>query len=177
MNKIKTVIGVIVLVLIAFTCVVYAQGPDRTGPMRMHNAGPSKGGMHMGPGFEMKFWENEKIREDLQLSEDQVATLEKISNVAKEEYIELRAKTEKAHLRMEQALKADTIDRKAVLKDAEGISVLRSQMFISKIETMLDIKEVLTADQVEQLEALRSKCGPPPAKSRGGRGFDRPPND
>lgn len=175
MNKIKFIIGATVFAVIALALVAYAQGPQPPGSMGMQGFAHPKGGRPAGLGFGPKFWQDANISEELQLSEKQVAALESIDLATMEEKISLRAKIEKANLRLEQLLKADSIDRDGIIKQADVITTLQGEMFMNSLNTALDIREILDEGQIEKLESMRPECGPRSNHHKGGNFPDRPP--
>ena len=94
----------------------------------------------------------------LQLSSDQTAALEKIFARSKPKLIDLRADLEKKQFEYEQAMQSDPVDRKAVEAKIEARETARGalQKELSMME--LDMKQVLTPEQREQLSRMRENA-------------------
>jgi Spy/CpxP family protein refolding chaperone len=129
---------------------------------------------------EGKWWKRPRIAQELQLTSEQDAQLEKIFVKSKPRLIDLRADLEKKQFEYEQAMQGDTVDRKAVeakieaREDARG----RLQKELSLME--LDMKQVLKPDQRERLMRIREENRQRLQEQRrrfreGGSDLDRPP--
>ena len=107
---------------------------------------------------EGKWWKRPVVARQLQLSSDQTASLEKIFARSKPKLIDLRADLEKKQFDYEQAMQADTADRKAIEAKIEAREQARAalQKELSMME--LDMKQVLTPDQRERLSRMRENA-------------------
>jgi Spy/CpxP family protein refolding chaperone len=107
---------------------------------------------------EGKWWKRPRIAQELQLTADQSAALEKIFARSKPNLIDLRADLEKKQFAYDQAMQSDTADRKQV----EGLIETREQARAALQKELslmeLDMKQVLTPDQREKLVRMRDNA-------------------
>jgi Spy/CpxP family protein refolding chaperone len=107
---------------------------------------------------EGKWWRRPRIAQELQLSRDQAAELEKIFARSKPKLIDLRADLEKKQFDYDQAMLDEKADRKAIESKIEVREQARAalQKELSLME--LDMKQVLKPDQRERLMRLRENA-------------------
>jgi Spy/CpxP family protein refolding chaperone len=105
-----------------------------------------------------KWWKRPRIAQELQLSRDQAAELEKIFARSKPKLIDLRAELEKKQFDYDQAMLDEKADRKAIETKIEVREQARAalQKELSLME--LDMKQVLKPDQREKLMRLRENA-------------------
>lgn len=99
----------------------------------------------------------EKIRDELELTEEQIDQMRELKYEHRLAAIDLRAELGKEKLEMEQLMTADDFDRDAIYKQAEKVAELEKQLNLMRIESKLDAMEILTAEQREEFEELRSQ--------------------
>jgi len=105
-----------------------------------------------------KWWKRPRIAQELQLSRDQAAELEKVFARSKPKLIDLRADLEKKQFDFDQAMLDEKADRKAIEAKIEAREQARAalQKELSLME--LDMKQVLKPDQRERLMRLRENA-------------------
>jgi Spy/CpxP family protein refolding chaperone len=104
-----------------------------------------------------KWWKRPRIAQELALSSDQEAQLEKIFAHSKPRLIDLRADLEKKQFDYEQAMQADATDRKAVEAKIEAREEARARLQKELALMELDMKQVLKPEQRERLMRLREE--------------------
>lgn len=104
-----------------------------------------------------KWWKQPRIAQELALTPEQDAQLEKIFAKSKPRLIDLRADLEKKQFDYEQAMEGDSIDRKAVEAKIEAREAARARLQTEFALMELDMKRVLKPDQRERLMRLREE--------------------
>ena len=107
---------------------------------------------------EGKWWKRPRIVQELQLTSAQDAQLEKIFAKSKPRLIDLRADLEKKQFEYEQAMQADTVDRKAVEAKIEAREEARARLQTELSLMELDMKQVLKPEQREHLMRMREEA-------------------
>jgi Spy/CpxP family protein refolding chaperone len=106
---------------------------------------------------EGKWWKRPRIAQELALSPDQDAELEKIFARSKPRLIDLRADLEKKQFEYEQAMQAESADRKVVEAKIEAREEARARLQKELASMELDMKQVLKPEQRERLMRLREE--------------------
>ncbi len=112
-------------------------------------------------------WRNPKITEELGLTDEQVEKLKDADFAFREKKMELKYQLNRLSLQMEKAFTKDAVDEAAVRQLAEKISDLRGKLFTRKIESRLEIRKLLSADQLKKLKTLRFQSKSRRGKMRG----------
>jgi Spy/CpxP family protein refolding chaperone len=103
---------------------------------------------------------------ELGLTEQQRDRIEAIHDTQRRGGIELRKDLELAQLDMQKLMRADAPDRRAIETHIDRIAGLRAQLHKARVNTMLDVRSVLTPQQRQKLEQLRER-GPQAGAERG----------
>jgi Spy/CpxP family protein refolding chaperone len=127
-----------------------------------------------------KWWKRPRIAQELQLTSEQDAQLEKIFVKSKPRLIDLRADLEKRQFEYEQAMQGETVDRKTVEAKIEAREEARARLQKELSLMELDMKQVLKPEQRERLMRLREENQQRLQERRrrfreGDSDFDRPP--
>lgn len=104
-----------------------------------------------------KWWKRPRIAQELQLTSEQDAQLEKIFVKTKPRLIDLRADLEKKQFDYDQAMQGDTVDRKAVEAKIEAREDARARLQKELSLMELDMKQVLKPEQRERLMRIREE--------------------
>jgi Spy/CpxP family protein refolding chaperone len=91
------------------------------------------------------------MKDELELTEDQVEKLKTMKMERQKRAINDKAAVEILELELKELLSEETIDIKAVDGKIDRIASLKAKMHKDKIHTMVDSKNVLTAEQKEKL--------------------------
>ena len=113
-------------------------------------------------------WRNPQIVEKLKLTESQVKQLRDLDFSHRETVLPLKSQIESNRLKMDKAMSADMVDRKAVLTAAKKIADLKGKIFVQTTEARLAVKKILTDDQINELKDLsrqKRKHGPRPPRN------------
>jgi Spy/CpxP family protein refolding chaperone len=103
-----------------------------------------------------KWWQSERFQRELQLTADQISRIEDVFQAA---LPELRQQ-KKALDRLENDLSRliDTsADEAAVMREADRVEAVRSELSKARTRMLLRIRRVLTADQRVRLAALHDE--------------------
>ena len=159
MKKVKILtLLTIIISLILLTNAFAQEGPPRGGMGR-----PAKGkiGMpHKGGGrHEWSWWHNDKIIEELDLSDKQLEKLEKIKNNTKKKMIKLGADMETRNIDLMEAFGDSDFSESKIKKLINEIADLKAEMYKVGVLARLDGAKVLTKDQRKKLKSLKMKRG------------------
>ncbi len=152
----KTKFGVALLTLVS--AIGVAQGPPQ-GP------GPGPGGPEAGKRVmiyrrEMgAWWKNSKIAEKLNLNDSQIKQLEDAFYQHRLKLVDIGAAMEKADMKLNQMLDADTVDESAVNAQVDQVLAARGQMEREFTAMNLNFRKILTLDQWKQLRAMHGETG------------------
>ena len=95
------------------------------------------------------------MKAEIGLNQDQVDKIEKMSLVFQESVIKRMADTKVKELKLANYLQGDKIDRKVVEKMVKEISELKTGLQIDRIYYLLDIRGLLTPEQIAKAEELK----------------------
>ena len=134
-------------------------------------------------GNEGRWWNNPRIVEQLKLTDDQQKAMDQIFYDHRTRLIDLHASLEKAELAMQQLMKADQPDQKAMEAQIEKVVAARGDMERANSRFLLAVRLKLTPDQWKQLRESRGlgMAAPAPSKpmqqfrDRKGKGVAPPP--
>lgn len=114
------------------------------------------GGAELGLGRQLagRFWSNPAVQSELGLTADQVSTLETLQTKLQEDMIDLGADIKKAHLAVEQTMRAERFNLSAAKQAADDLSQAQLRLTYRRLEHHAAVKGVLTADQVAKLQTL-----------------------
>lgn len=96
-----------------------------------------------------------KHKDELGLSQDQVAKIEKMRDAFMESHIKQQADIKIKEMKLRSAIQKDKIDRKEVEKMIRDIAKQRTDMQIDRMNYLLDVKSVLTDEQIKKIEEFR----------------------
>lgn len=109
-------------------------------------------------GIDGKWWKRPRIAQELQLSAEQTAELEKIFARSKPKLIDLRADLEKKQFDYDQAMLEEKVDRNAIETKIEAREGARAALQKELALLELDMKQVLKPEQRERLMRLRENA-------------------
>lgn len=101
---------------------------------------------------EGKWWRNEDVIRELQLTEDQQKKLEKIFYNHLEKVTDLRAKVEKEELKLKELLDQKTIDEKEAFSQVERLLDARKEMEKIRAELFLKVRTILNYEQWQKVK-------------------------
>jgi Spy/CpxP family protein refolding chaperone len=95
----------------------------------------------------------------LELTEDQVADLEKLSYDTRLQLIDLESDLEKAQLEMKRLMQDGSDDISAVKKQLRSLSEKKLGIQEIKLENLFEAKKILTDDQKQKIRATHPRMG------------------
>ncbi len=98
--------------------------------------------------------QNDRVKTELGLSDQQVTQLRKIVVDTEKSAIQTRAQLAVRGIELREMLRGDNPDRAAIEKKVQEISDLRGQMMKQHIEALLQAKSVLTPEQQKKIETF-----------------------
>ena len=91
------------------------------------------------------------------MTEDQVAAIEKMRTAQKENRIQREADLKVLQLEFDSYLKEEKINRAKLEKMVRKIAQLRTDMQIETINHLLDLRELLTAEQLSKIDEFKKE--------------------
>jgi Spy/CpxP family protein refolding chaperone len=144
-----------IFLLIGFFLVPTVVFAFRGGPGKSERGmGMPRKGMQGGSFF---IWNNAKIVEELELSDEQIGKLKEADFAMKENHLELRSQLNRLNLELQKAFSEETVNDPEVLEMANKMAEIRSKMFMDRVEARLKMTKILTDDQYKKLETLQQR--------------------
>ena len=140
-------------------CPTGAEGCKMTRPMAQQAGmqGGMQGGMRGGmqaskqgmlnPGMMM----NPVRLKALGATDEQIKALETVKTESEEQSITLKANLDKAQLKLREAMKADTIDKKAVMEAVDAVGAARTEQFKAEITSQLKAREIIGPELMKKM--------------------------
>ncbi len=96
-----------------------------------------------------------KMKDKIELSEKQVAKIEALKRSLDENGIRAEADIKLMELKLKNYLKSDSIKRSELEKLIRNVSGLKTDMHVAHINYLLDLKELLSAEQIAKIEEAK----------------------
>jgi len=162
MKKIVTFVTILALVAGISTAALAQRGAGR-----MMGPGPDGKGNCDHPGFRGPGMILH-MKAELDLTDDQVAKMQKINFAHQETMIDMKAELRKAQLKMRQEELADNPDKLKVLSAAREVNTIKGKMQEERIGHRFQMRELLNPEQLEKLKKSGFNChGDGPGFGRG----------
>jgi Spy/CpxP family protein refolding chaperone len=176
--------------LAAFVLCSLGAGAQAPRIQRVQNFGPKRPPVQQAlgaQGAEGRFWNNQRMIDQLKLTDDQRKTMDQVYYDSRSKLIDLHANVDKAELALQELMGADQPDQKAMEAQIDKIAAARSELFRANSRFLLNIRMKLTPDQWKQLRSARGNSmmgpnGPGPQgpgnmrrNGRDGKGAPAPP--
>lgn len=98
-----------------------------------------------------------KMKDDIGLDADQVVKIEKLQELQEEVTIKRTADIKALELKLNSSLKEKKVNRAKVEKQIREIAALRTDMMVEHIDHLLDLKELLTGEQLVKIDRLKKE--------------------
>jgi len=152
MTKKLILLAAAILMVVSFSVDLQAQNRGHRGMMKHSRFGIHMAEKNMFPAHMLL-----RFKDEIGLSEAQVGKLEKMQEQFEEKSIRSKADVEVKQMKIQSYLKNDKIDRKVLEKMIRDTATLKTDIQIERMNYMLDIKSVLTADQLNKIETLKKE--------------------
>jgi len=96
-----------------------------------------------------------KFKDEIGLTDEQVAKIGKMQDAYQEAAIKKQADVKVQELKLNSYLKEDKVDRGKMEKMIRAIAQMRTDSQIDHINYLLDLKDVLTPEQVKKIDELK----------------------
>ncbi len=96
-----------------------------------------------------------KVKDEIGLTGEQIDKIEKMQEVYQETAIKKQADIKVQELKLSSYLKEDKVDRGKMEKMIRSIAKMRTDSQIDNINYLLDVKDVLTPEQVKKVDELK----------------------
>jgi len=98
-----------------------------------------------------------RFKDEIGLTENQVDKIEKLQEQFTEYGIKQKANLKIKEMKFHSYLKKDKVDRKNMETIIREITTMKTDMQIAHMNYLLDLKELLTPEQLEKIETLRKE--------------------
>ena len=102
-----------------------------------------------------KWWYRPGVKDTLQLTPDQIDTINTIWMEHKKRIIDIKGDIGKAYLDLENMMSQPMTDKQGAYKVAERVARLHSQQTENRIKMAIDIRQEISIEQFEKLKGLR----------------------
>jgi len=151
MTKKLTVFVIVGMMLITMNLAADPRGGNRD--MMRH----ARFGIHMAENFLFPGRILLKFKDEINLTPKQVQVIEKMDENYKEAGIRKQADIKILELKLHSYLKKDPVDRKQMEKMIREVAQMRTDMQIDRMNYLLDVKKILTKEQLEKIESLKKR--------------------
>lgn len=117
-----------------------------------------------------RWWNNPKIAEKLNLTEDQRKAMDEIYQQQREKLVDLRATVQKAEIEMEPLVRADQPNESAVMAQIDKVAQARAELEKANARFLFELRAKLTPDQWKQVQEFRQNHEGMRQMRRGGAG-------
>jgi len=101
-----------------------------------------------------KWWYDDSVRQELNLSDDEVKTLEEKYTASRRKMIDLKSEVEKQRFELNVLLGAEDIDREKIMERYEILEQARRKLSRERFEMFLGIRETIGAARFQQLKLM-----------------------
>jgi hypothetical protein len=110
---------------------------------------------HKGMGSPYGFWKNQRIVTMIGLTHEQVDRLKDADFNYRASCLQIHSQLAALKLQEEKAMAETKVKDADVIKIAKDISDLQGKLHVKRVEAQLNLKELLSADQLRKLESNR----------------------
>lgn len=107
-----------------------------------------------------KWWKDPKIAGELDLSKDQVRSIDRIFSSYKKRIFKYQKELRKSEVELKKELQNPNAKKEDVLKLIDGIENTKAAYTRAKVEMYLKVKDVLTSEQVTKLHKIKVRFRP-----------------
>jgi Spy/CpxP family protein refolding chaperone len=152
MTKKLIILSIAVLMLVSFHVTLSAKTGQRRHHKMMRHArfGIMMAEKNLFPAFALL-----KHKEEIGLTQEQVTKIEKMQELHQETFIRKQADIKVKELKFNSFMKQDQINRSKMEKMIREIAKMKTDVQISHINYLLDLKNLLTPEQVQKLEEFK----------------------
>jgi Spy/CpxP family protein refolding chaperone len=104
-----------------------------------------------------RWWENQRLAEHIQLSEDQQKAIRELVYEHAQRMIDLNAAVERTKLTLENEVKQESFDPSEVRKAFVAFQDARRTLELERFEMLLAVRQLLSQEQWDKLMSLRER--------------------
>jgi Spy/CpxP family protein refolding chaperone len=98
-----------------------------------------------------------RFKDEIGLTGQQVGKIEKMRTLFQEAAIRRKADIKIQQMKLQNYIQKDKIDRKKMEHLIRGVAKMKTDMQIDHMNYLLDVKSVLTADQLKKIDEFKKK--------------------
>jgi periplasmic protein CpxP/Spy len=110
------------------------------------------GGMHKG-----KFWRRDKVRDRLELTDDEIDKLENVVARNRDSLEDLETGVKRERATLDTLLRDDGTSEAAVLAQVDRVEQARARLGKARVTMLLEMRNILTPEQRRRLATLHDK--------------------
>jgi Spy/CpxP family protein refolding chaperone len=98
-------------------------------------------------------WNNPEMIEKLNLTDEQLNHLKEADFALRKNFLEKRSQMNHFKLEMQRAFAQENINDSEILELGKKMAGIQSEMFMNRVESRLELKNILTDEQFKMLES------------------------
>ena len=149
---IKKMVFLLIIILLPFSSSLLDAGSRKQGLINHHKFGFYMAGKNLFNAHTIL-----KMKDQINLSGDQVNKIENIVLSFRESSIRKSAEIKIRELRLASYLKSEKVDRKQIEKVIRQISKMKTDCIVEYMNYLLDLREILTDEQFEKLKKINDE--------------------
>ena len=107
-----------------------------------------------------KWWKDPQIVSELNLSEEQVKSIDEIFSTYKKRFVGYQKKLRNSEVELKKELQDPNVTKEEVLKTIDRIEDTKAAYIRTKVEMYLKVKDVLTTQQETTLHKIKLRFKP-----------------
>lgn len=107
-----------------------------------------------------KWWKDPQIASELNLSREQVNSIDEIFSKYKERFVGYQKKLKQSEVELKKELQDPNVTKEEVLKTIDSIEDTKAAYIRTKVEMYLKVKDVLTPQQETTLHKIKLRFKP-----------------
>ena len=104
-----------------------------------------------------KWWYNPQIQKNLNLSQNDIGTLDKLFANSRRKLIQLKSEVEREQFELDQLLSKKKVDDAEVKKQFQKLEQARKKLSNERLDFVIGVRNILGADRFQQLKSNYQK--------------------
>ena len=104
-----------------------------------------------------KWWYNPQIQKNLNLSQNDIGTLDKLFANSRRKLIQLKSEVEREQFELDQLLSKKKVDDAEVKKQFQKLEQARKKLANERLDFVIGVRNILGADRFQQLKSNYQK--------------------
>ena len=104
-----------------------------------------------------KWWYNPQIQKNLNLSQNEIGSLDKLFANSRRKLIQLKSEVEREQFELDQLLSKKKVDDAEVKKQFQKLEQARKKLANERLDFVIGVRNILGADRFQQLKSNYQK--------------------